>query len=374
MSDWRLTTIGEVLTLQRGFDITRAEQRPGAIPVVSSGGVSSRHDTAMAPGPGVVIGRKGTLGKTFYLASDYWPHDTTLWVKDFKGSFPRFVYYFFSQLDVTGLDVGSANPTLNRNHVHPLPVHWPSRKIQESIAAMLGALDDKIAVNERIAHTNEQLLGARFAMLGTDSETSTGRQVPVTEVVEFNPTISLPRVDEAVYLDMASVPTAAARVQEWTRREPRSGTRFRNGDTVMARITPCLENGKTAFIDFMESGETGIGSTEFIVLRARASVPVHLPYFLARSSRFRGHAIQNMVGSSGRQRVGAESLVQFTLNRPDPDKMASFGETAEAGFAHMKSLDAESRNLRELRDTLLPGLMSGAIRVRDAETALEDGT
>jgi Phosphoribosylformimino-5-aminoimidazole carboxamide ribonucleotide (ProFAR) isomerase len=110
MGEWVDTTIGEVLTLQRGFDITRAHQRSGDIPVVSSGGVGSYHDTAMAKAPGVVIGRKGTLGKTFYLSSDYWPHDTTLWVKDFKGSSSQFVYYFFLQLDVMGLMSGPQIP------------------------------------------------------------------------------------------------------------------------------------------------------------------------------------------------------------------------------------------------------------------------
>src|SRR5438128_9572680 len=89
---WEATTIGEVITLQRGFDITKAEQRPGAVPVVSSGGVSSYHDSAAVTGPGVVIGRKGALGTVFYLEGDYWPHDTTLWVKDFHGTDPRFAY------------------------------------------------------------------------------------------------------------------------------------------------------------------------------------------------------------------------------------------------------------------------------------------
>jgi type I restriction enzyme S subunit len=144
---WTSTTIGDVVTLQRGYDITRAEQHPGPIPVVSSGGISSWHDKAMAKGPGVVLGRKGTLGRTYYVDRDYWPHDTTLWVRDFKGNDARFVYYFFSNLDFRYLDVGSANPTLNRNHVHPIPTIWPPLHEQRAIATVLGDLDDKIACN-----------------------------------------------------------------------------------------------------------------------------------------------------------------------------------------------------------------------------------
>ncbi|MBI5746036.1 MAG: restriction endonuclease subunit S [Nitrospirae bacterium] len=96
--EWRDTTIGEQATLQRGIDITKAEQRSGNIPVISSGGISSYHDTAQVRGPGVVLGRKGVVGSVYYIESDYWPHDTTLWVKDFHGNEPRFVYYFFKQM------------------------------------------------------------------------------------------------------------------------------------------------------------------------------------------------------------------------------------------------------------------------------------
>ncbi|NEE61806.1 restriction endonuclease subunit S, partial [Streptomyces sp. SID8455] len=130
---------------------------PGDVPVVSSGGISSFHDTAMVSGPGVAMGRKGTLGKVFYLDGDFWPHDTTLWVKDFKGNDPQFVYYFLGTLNFLGMDVGSSNPTLNRNHVHPVPIVWPSLSVQQSVSGILGALDDKIAVNERIAATADEL-------------------------------------------------------------------------------------------------------------------------------------------------------------------------------------------------------------------------
>ena len=127
------TTIGEQVTLQRGFDITKAQQTNGPIPVVSSGGIKSFHDTAMVSGPGVVIGRKGTLGKAFYLDQDFWPHDTTLWVKNFNGNEPKFVYYFFRSFNVTHLDSGAANPALNRNILHPIKIKWQPVGVQKQI-------------------------------------------------------------------------------------------------------------------------------------------------------------------------------------------------------------------------------------------------
>ena len=137
---WVETTVGDQLTLQRGFDITKNEQRDGDVPVVSSGGVKSFHDTPMAKAPGVVIGRKGTLGKCFYMDQDYWPHDTTLWVKDFKNNEPRFIYYLLLGLDVKHLDSGAANPALNRNQVHPIKITWPPVSKQKALAQRFDAL------------------------------------------------------------------------------------------------------------------------------------------------------------------------------------------------------------------------------------------
>ena len=147
-ASWTKCTIGDQVTLQRGFDITKDQQRDGSVPVVSSGGIRSYHDTAMVQAKGVVMGRKGTLGKVFYLEEDFWPHDTTLWVKDFKGNDPRFVHRFFEVLDVQGLDSGAANPALNRNQVHPLRVLWPPLNEQIALAEKienLSASADQLA-------------------------------------------------------------------------------------------------------------------------------------------------------------------------------------------------------------------------------------
>jgi len=141
--------LGSAITLQRGFDITKAEQTPGEIPIVSSSGVSSFHNKWKVAGPGVVIGRKGTLGTVHYLGENFWPHDTTLWVKDFKLSNPRFVAYFLKTLHLENFDTGASNPTLNRNHVHKIQVQYPKPAAQERIAAALSAYDDLIENNRR---------------------------------------------------------------------------------------------------------------------------------------------------------------------------------------------------------------------------------
>ncbi|ENU6941069.1 TPA: restriction endonuclease subunit S [Salmonella enterica subsp. enterica serovar Meleagridis] len=166
------TKIGEQVILQRGFDITKKDQVEGNIPVVSSGGISSYHNEAKISGPGVVLGRKGSLGTVFYIDGPYWPHDTTLWVKDFKNNNPIFVYYFFKNISqlLKDMDVGAANPALNRNHVHPLEVFWADRKIQDHIAGILASLDAKINNNTKINQTLEQIAQALFKSWFVDFE------------------------------------------------------------------------------------------------------------------------------------------------------------------------------------------------------------
>jgi len=149
MSEWREMMLGDVLLFQRGFDLTRSAATPGPYPVISSGGIGYTCDIGKVPGPGVITGRKGVLGKVYYSAGPYWPHDTTLWVKDFKESDPRFIYYMLQTLPLASLDAGASNPTLNRNHAHLLAVRMPDPTTQRRVSSVLGALDDLIENDRR---------------------------------------------------------------------------------------------------------------------------------------------------------------------------------------------------------------------------------
>jgi len=165
--EWTEGRFDEFSILQRGYDITKEQQRSGTVPVVSSSGIKSYHDTALVKGPGVVIGRKGTLGKTHFIPSDYWPHDTTLWIKDFMGNHPKFIYYLLSRLKLEKLDTGTSNPTLNRNYVHPLKIACPNKQIQEQIAGMLDILDPKITIEKQRKTSLEALFNSLLHHLMT---------------------------------------------------------------------------------------------------------------------------------------------------------------------------------------------------------------
>lgn len=368
MSEWKKTTVGDVLTLQRGIDITRAEQRPGSIPVVSSGGIGSYHDTAAVQGPGVIIGRKGTLGKTFYLLGDYWPHDTTLYVKDYKGSYPRFVYYFFVNLDVMGLDVGSANPTLNRNHVHPIAVSWPGHSEQVLIADLLGALDDKIAVNARIADNCEELV---VHLAADEIWTET---VPLRDIVTQHKTQVAPsglQVSTAAHYSLPAFD--AARLPELVAPSTIKSNKFvvSGPSILLSKLNPSIPRIWDIEPDL---GVPALASTEFLVLTPIDGISPNEIWAVCSQPGFTTDLIGMSTGTSNsHQRVNPVDLLATHV--VDPRSMASSERQAiNSLMARVREARLESRALEQLRDALLPKLMSGEIRVRDAEKVVEKVT
>ena len=141
---WKLSSLGAQLTLQRGFDITVAQQRPGPFPVVSSSGITSYHNKAMVEGPGVVTGRKGKLGDAYFVETPFWPHDTSLWVKHFHGNDPRFGALYLGWMRLERFDAATSVPTLNRNFVHPLAVAFPPPAEQTDLVTALATFDRRL--------------------------------------------------------------------------------------------------------------------------------------------------------------------------------------------------------------------------------------
>ena len=162
MAGWQTIPLGDVLTFQRGFDITKDEQRDGPYPVISSSGPKTTHAEFKVRGPGVIIGRKGSLGTVFFSDGDYWPHDTTLWIKDFHRNHPKYAYYFLQTMGFERLDAGASNPSLNRNHIHTIPVLWPPLPAQRRIAGILSAYDELIENSQRRIRILETMARALY--------------------------------------------------------------------------------------------------------------------------------------------------------------------------------------------------------------------
>ena len=146
---WRDCLLGDVITLQRGYDLPESQRQPGDVPVITSSGITGRHHEAKAKAPGVVTGRYGTLGEVLYIEDDDWPHNTALYVKDFKGNCPRFVAYFLRNTLKNYQSDKAAVPGIDRNVLHALIVRMPNLPTQEAIVGLLSAYDDLIENNRR---------------------------------------------------------------------------------------------------------------------------------------------------------------------------------------------------------------------------------
>lgn len=341
----------------------------GAYPVFGSNGEIGRSDDSNVSGPHVVIGRVGSYcGSLHFNNEPAWVTDNAVvcLARDHREA--RFWYYALTTLGLNARSSGSGQPLLNQGVLNAIEFDAPPVAGRLAIAEVLGALDDKIAANQKVATVAEALFTAEFTGLQRSVE---AELAAVTELVEVNPRSAAPTKPDPVYVDMQKLPTSGSQIAGWATRPAQGGARFLNGDTLMARITPCLENRKVGFVDFLEPGETAIGSTEFIVLRSRPGFAKPLSFLLAIDEGFRAHAVQHMVGSSGRQRVSASDLAAYELRLPlRSDALARLGQRAESTFQLLASQRDESLRLAELRDTLLPHLMSGRLSVRQAEAQI----
>ncbi|WP_200912043.1 restriction endonuclease subunit S [Prosthecomicrobium hirschii] len=283
------------------------------------------------------------------------------------------------------------------------PVRVPSLAVQDSVLSIVSPLDRKIELNRRMNETLEAMARAIFKDWFVDFGPTRAKQegrapylapdiwslfpdrlddegkpegwniAPLGTCFDVNPSEAIRPGSEAPYLDMAALPTTGPNADEPVDREFRSGSKFRNGDTLVARITPCLENGKTAYIQHLPADSVGWGSTEFIVLRSRPPIPIFVPYLVARLEDFREHAIRSMTGTSGRQRVNASDIQRYFLFSPNKSELWQvFARIGTPMFERIAATQAESRTLAATRDLLLPKLMSGEVRIREAEKAVED--
>ena len=162
MSFEKIIPLNDFITLQRGFDLPKDDRVAGTIPVVASTGIGGYHNEAKVTAPGVVIGRSGSIGGGQYITEDFWPLNTTLWVKDFKGHYPRYIYYLLRSIDFKQFNVGSGVPTLNRNHLSSVLVANIGTEKEEEIAKIIGEIDDKIELNRQTNQTLEEMAQAVF--------------------------------------------------------------------------------------------------------------------------------------------------------------------------------------------------------------------
>jgi restriction endonuclease S subunit len=372
MSDWKDVSLDQVVRLKRGYDLPEPERRPGLYPVLGSSGISGWHDQGPVKGPGVTIGRSGaSIGVATYFDGDYWPLNTTLFVEDFMGNDPRYIYYLLHGIDFAGFDSGSAQPSLNRNYIRDFPISIPSSREQQAIAAALGAMDDKIAANGALSRAARDLLRAylRAAAGSSDSD-----KPELSSIVEFLNRGVPPRYtrDDAQLRVLNQKCIRDGRVSF----EPSRRT-----------LTDKVPAPKLLKVNDVLVNSTGTGTLGRVARWTKAeacTADSHLTIVRFDEAKVdpvcAGLAMLEMEseiealgeGSTGQTELSRTQLSALRITLPSRERCAKLRPLLDLLESRSDAALAESESLAELRDTLLPKLMSGQIRVRDAEKVVED--
>lgn len=286
----------------------------------------------------------------------------------------HFLYYsmlsMYDILRIYGGD-GTAVPIVNKSDFENLEIDIPHLHEQKAIASFLSSLDDKIDLLHRQNKTLEAMAGALFRQWFIEEAGDDWEEGCLSDIADINPRYAMKKGTISTYVEMKSLNTMTFNPDNWIKREFTSGMKFKNNDTLLARITPCLENGKTAFVTILDEDEIGWGSTEYIVIRMKKGYHPFISYIIAKDKEFRDFAIGSMSGSSGRQRAEAEVLKNFDLKIPPRENILNLNTQLSGIVEKLKNNAAQIRTLEKLRDTLLPKLMSGEVRVAYAHEHIE---
>ncbi len=387
MSEWQDQKLGEVITLQRGFDITKKEQIDGQYQVISSSGFNSTHNEYKVKGPGVVIGRKGSLGTVHFTEQNYWPHDTTLWVKDFKGNYPLYIYYFLKTLRLEKYDVGASNPTLNRNHVHKLNVSIPCVKTQQKIASILSAFDDliennnrRIAILEEMARLiyREWFVHYRYPGHEKDRLVDSGTELGVVpegwDVKELGELFKVKSgyafksknlSDKGKYgiVKIKNVTDNGVDVDNVDFHEgpiPDRGEKFIlcNGDILLTmtgyigRVARMPKTEKTYYVN------QRVGK----LFSEDQSVLFHFIYELLRSEEYQSK-MNNLAYGAAQPNISSKNLHGMEIPKPSSNVIEKFNQFVEPIYNEVDLLLQKNRKLKKTRDLLLPKLISNKITI-----------
>jgi type I restriction enzyme S subunit len=402
--EWRETTLGKFVSLQRGHDLTDAERRRGTVPVIGAAGQNGFHDTPLARGPGIVVGRSGaSFGQVYYCETDYWPHNTGLYVTDFLGNDPRFAFYFLKALDFSRYNSGSAQPSLNRNFIYPIEVQVPPLDEQRAIAHILGTLDDKIELNRRMNETLEAMARALFKSWFVDFD-------PVRAKAEGrDPGLPQPLADlfpaRLVDSELGEIPEGweVGSVETLCESITSGGTParmnphfweggtipwFKTGELLDGPLVESEEHITQAALDGSSCklwpagtilfalyasptvGRLGVltcpGTSNQAAAGLIAKSTIGVP-FLRRLLLDARVKLQTIAVGAAQQNINQAVLKAHRAVIPPEKTASSYSRLVAAADDRQVTLSKEANALATLRDSLLPTLISGELRINRAQ-------
>ncbi|MDW1950128.1 restriction endonuclease subunit S [Vibrio sp. 812(2023)] len=310
------------------------------------------------------------------------------------------------QAALDGRSSGSTVKGIKQSELRKVELELPDIGTQRKVASILASLDNKIANNKAMNQTLEKLAQRIFkswfidfdpvkankeglpfdglspeiqALFPSEFEDSELGMIPkgwaaeeLSSLININPRRTIKKGTVTHHIDMKALPTSSMSIDEVGSKEFKSGTKFINHDTLLARITPCLENGKTAYVNCIPGNDIAWGSTEFIVMNPKDEYLREYTYLLARSDELRAYAIKNMTGTSGRQRVSGTLVGEFKVSKPNQAVLKAFHKVTVSLFMKIATNTENSVALEKIRDRLLPKLISGQISVGEAAQELAE--
>ena len=344
------------------------------------------HKRTMLEVDDILLTNSGTIGRMAFVTDREATTKTTFQKSvaiikpDKQKVLPRYLYYQLQNCvpQFINSSNGSAQKNLLLSTMRTFQIEIEeNREKQEKIANTLSAYDDLIENNQRqiklLEEAAQRLYKEWFVDLRFPGHENTKIVDGVPEgwnwckledAIQLDPKVTLTKERMKQFIPMSALSTSSMVLDEsqFTETTSNSGSKFQNGDTLLARITPCLENGKTAYVSGLKSDEGAVGSTEYIVMRAK-TINSYMVYLLARTDDFRQSAINSMSGSDGRQRVKSDKLKMLDYLHPTSELVEKFENVAEPLFEKICKLSKQMQQARQARDLLLPKLMSGEVEV-----------
>ena len=339
----------------------------------------------------IVYGRRGDIGRQALVRKENigWLCGTGC-LRITLGSAPidcEFLHLYLRQPDVikwiSNHAIGATMPNLNTSILRGIPIRFPKDKdYQKELAGIVTTYDNLIENNNRRIAILEEMAQSlycewfvKFRFPGfenTEFIDSPLGKIPegwvvmsASEAIDINPRTKLLKEGEKPFVPMSGLSESSMSIGDIQMKSGNSGAKYINGDTLFARITPCLENGKTGYVQFLdEVNPVGFGSTEFIVLRPKI-LNSEFIYVLARSDSFRDHAMKSMTGATGRQRVQNTCFNNYKLAVPTEKLLSDFQVIIKPMYQQIYNLCNKNMNLRNQRNMLLPKLISGTIEIKE---------
>ena len=344
MGNWKNGELGDFVTLKRGFDLPQQKREDGQVPIFSSSGITGTHSTAMVKAPGVITGRYGTIGEVFYAAKDFWPLNTTLFVEDFHGNDAKFIYYFLKTLEWSKFTSASAVPGINRNTVHKEIVSLPDIETQRRIASTLSMFDEKIKINTEINDNLQQQAQAIYSSMFIDNPDPAWSHGHLSDLITVKYGKDHKKLADGIYPVYGS-----GGIMRYVERP------LYNKESVLIPRKGTLNNVMYVNQPFWSV------DTMFYTEMKLPNVAKFVYHFVKAKD------LASMNAGSAVPSMTTDILNAMEVVIPSASALEEFESLVAPMYEAMEANDVQSKALAQMRDTLLPKLMSGEIDVSDIQ-------